>query len=245
VSGEAHSVKRHLRVDAEGYDVQIRRFIPHYDEMIATGVEVLAALAPADAHVLDLGGGTGALSSAVLRGLPGARVTVLDVDPDMLAEARRRLADFGDRVSFHQASFLDRLPAADAVVASLALHHVHDLETKTALYRAIRDALSPGGVLLNLDAAVSEGARLNGLVFDRMAERMGDHGISDAQARVHFASWAEEDRYFPLDVELAALRDAGFDEVECFWRRGLSDWAKRRHLRPARHLTRVRASGCE
>jgi len=104
----------------------------------------------------------------------------------------------------------------------LALHHVHDLETKTALYRAIRDALSPGGVLLNLDAAVTEGARLRGLVFDRMAGRMGDHGISDVEARGHFASWAEEDRYFPLDAELGALREAGFDEVECFWRRGLS-----------------------
>jgi tRNA (cmo5U34)-methyltransferase len=222
VSDEAHSVKRHLRVDAEGYDVQIRRFIPHYDEMIATGVALLAALAPADAHVLDLGGGTGALSLAVLDGLPGARVTVLDVDPDMLAEARHRLTGFGDRVSFQQASFLDRLPVADAVVASLALHHVHDLETKTGLYRAIYDALSPRGVLLNLDAAVTEGARLNGLVFDRMAERMGDHGISEAEARGHFASWAQEDRYFPLDAELGALREAGFEEVECFWRRGLS-----------------------
>lgn len=222
MSGEAHSVKRHLRVDAEGYDVQIRRLIPHYDEMIATGVEVLAALAPADAHVLDLGGGTGALSWAVLDGLPGARVTVLDVDADMLAEARRRLAEFGDRVSFRQASFLDPLPAADAVVASLALHHVHDLETKTTLYRAIYDALSQRGVLLNLDAAVTEGARLNGLVFDRMAERMGHHGISELEAHEHFAAWAEEDRYFPLDAELGALREAGFDEVECFWRRGLS-----------------------
>jgi tRNA (cmo5U34)-methyltransferase len=221
VSGEAHSVKRHLRVDADEYDLQIRRFIPHYEEMIATGVEVLAALAPADGHILDLGGGTGALSSAVLAGLPNSRVTVLDVDADMLAEARRRLAEFGDRVSFEQASFLDPLPAADAVVASLALHHVHDLESKTALYRAILDALSAGGLLMNLDAAVSEGARLNGLVFDRMAIRMGDHGISDAEARDHFASWADEDRYFPLDAELAALREAGFDEVECVWRRGL------------------------
>lgn len=221
MSGEVHSVERHLRVDAEGYDAQIRRFIPHYDEMITTGVEVLAALAPADAHVVDLGGGTGALSSAVLDGLPGARVTVLDVDPLMLAEARRRLADFGDRASFRQASFLDRVPAADAVVASLALHHVHDLETKSALYQAIHDALPRGGVLLNLDAAVAEGARLNRLVFDRMAERMRDHGISDAEARGHFASWAEEDRYFPLEAELGALRAAGFDEVECFWRRGL------------------------
>lgn len=219
---ETHSVRRHLDVDADSYDVQIRRLIPHYDEMIETGVELLAALAPADAHVLDLGAGTGALTSAVLDGLPAARVTVLDVDADMLAEARRRLAGFADRVSFHEASFLDPLPAADAVVASLALHHVHDLDTKTALYRAIHDALSPGGVLLNLDAAVTDDTRLNRLVFDRMAARMADHGITDAEARHHFAAWAAEDRYFPLDAELGAMRAAGFDEVECFWRRGLS-----------------------
>jgi ubiquinone/menaquinone biosynthesis C-methylase UbiE len=220
-AGGTHSVKRHLRVSADDYDAQIRRFIPHYDEMITTGVEVLAALAPADGHVLDLGGGTGALSAAVLDGLPGVRVTVLDIDPDMLAEARRRLARFEERVLFHEGSFLDPLPGHDAVVASLALHHVHELQSKTALYRAIRGALSPGGVLLNLDAAVSEGARLNGLVFDRMSARMREHGIGDAEARGHFAAWADEDRYFPLDAELGALRQAGFDEVECFWRRGL------------------------
>jgi tRNA (cmo5U34)-methyltransferase len=219
---ETHSVKRHLDVDADGYDVEIRRLIPHYDELIATGVELLAALAPADGHVLDLGGGTGAFSSAVLDGLPGVRVTVLDVDADMLDEGRRRLARFGDRVGFHAGSFLDPLPAADAVVASLALHHVHDLRTKTELYRAIHDTLPPGGVLLNLDATVTGDARLRRLVFDRMAARMADHGITESEAHGHFAAWADEDRYFPLEAELGALREAGFEEVECFWRRELS-----------------------
>ncbi|HEX6389053.1 MAG TPA: methyltransferase, partial [Solirubrobacteraceae bacterium] len=207
-------------VDAAGYDVQIHRFIPHYDEMIATGVELLAALVAPTAHVLDLGGGTGALSAAVLAGLPETRVTVLDVDADMLAEARERLAPFGERVGFQEGSFLDPLPPADAVVASLALHHVHDLGAKTELYRGIRAALAPGGVLVNLDAAVTEDDRLNALILDGWIAHMGTHGISEDEARAHIASWADEDRYFPLDAELAALRDAGFSEVECFWRRG-------------------------
>jgi len=216
----AHSVKRHLDVDADAYDVAIRRFIPYYDDMLATGVELLGALARPAAHVLDLGGGTGALSAAVLGALPEARVTVLDVDGAMLDEARRRLARFGDRVAFRQASFLDPLPAADAVTASLALHHVHDLDAKTDLYRAIHAALSAGGVFVNLDAAITEGPRLNALAFERWAARMAEHGIGDAEARGHFEAWADEDRYFPLDAELAALRRAGFAEVECFWRRG-------------------------
>lgn len=216
----AHSVKRHLDVDADAYDVEIRRFIPFYDDMLATGVELLATLAPAAAHVLDLGGGTGALSAAVLGGLPQARVTVLDVDVAMLDEARRRLAPFGDRVELREASFLDPLPAADAVTASLALHHVHEIGAKTGLYRAIHAALRPGGVFLNIDAAITEDPRLRALTFDRWAARMAEHGITDAEARGHFAAWAGEDRYFPLDEELAALRRAGFAEVECFWRRG-------------------------
>jgi tRNA (cmo5U34)-methyltransferase len=216
----AHSVKRHLDVDADAYDVEIRRFIPDYDDMLATGVELLAALAPPAAHVLDLGGGTGALSAAVLGGLPEARVTLLDVDRAMLGEARRRLARFGGRVELREASFLDPLPAADAVVASLALHHVHDLGAKTDLYRAIHAALAPGGVFLNLDAAITDGPRLNALTFERWAARMAEHGIAEAEAVGHFTAWAAEDRYFPLDEELAALRRAGFAEVECFWRRG-------------------------
>jgi tRNA (cmo5U34)-methyltransferase len=219
---ETHSVKRHLDVDAAGYDAQIHRFIPCYDDMLATGVELLGALVAPTARVLDLGGGTGALSQAVLEGLPQARVTLLDVDTEMLGEARRRLGRFGDRVEFREGSFLAPLPETDAVVASLALHHVHDLEQKTGLYRAIHAALTPGGVLLNLDAAVTEDHRLNALIFDRWVAHMGEHGITAAEARGHIAAWADEDRYFPLDAELAALRRAGFAEVECFWRRGAS-----------------------
>ena len=215
---DRHSVELvDLRVDAEGYDAEIRRFIPHYDDMIATGVELLAALAPPDAHMRRSGGCTGALSLRRAYALPGVRVTVLSIDPEMLAEAQTPgLAVFGERVSFREGSFLDPLPDADAVVASLSLHHIHDLSAKSRLYRAIHDALVPGGPLLNLYAAVTEGPRLNRLVFDRMAAWMGDHGISDAEARGHFAAWAGEDRYFPLEAEIGALREAGFDEVECF-----------------------------
>src|ERR1051325_60021 len=140
-----HSVKRHLDVDSRAYDVEIRRFIPHYDDMLATGVDLLARLAPPDAHVLDLGGGTGALSAAVLRGLPEAHVTLLDVDRAMLDEAGGRLAPLGGAAAgsrpawgsgpaLRGATFSPRLPAPGPAVASLALHHVRDLGAKTELY---------------------------------------------------------------------------------------------------------------
>jgi hypothetical protein len=71
-----------------------------------------AVIHPCDQHVrrcvallLDLGARTGALSAAVLGGLPRTRVTLLDVDAEMLDEARRRLAPFAERVRFREASF--------------------------------------------------------------------------------------------------------------------------------------------
>jgi hypothetical protein len=51
---------------------------------------------------------------------------------------------------------------------------------------------------------------------------MGEHGIPDEEARGHFTAWSGEDRYFPLETELAAMREAGFAEVDCLWRRGSS-----------------------
>ena len=77
--------------------------------MLATGSSCWGALAPPTAHVLDLGGGTGALSAAVLEGLPQARVTLLDVDAAMLEEARGA-APFGDRVESARAPSSIRCP---------------------------------------------------------------------------------------------------------------------------------------
>ncbi len=176
---ETHSVKRHLDVDAPGYDVHIRPLIPHYDEMIETGVQLLAALAPPDGHVLDLGGGTGALSSAVLDALPGVRVTVLDVDADMLGEARRRLARFGVASRCRKAASWMRCRPPTLWSRLWRCTTSMTFRPRLRFTQAIYDTLSPGGVLVNLDAAVTEGARLSGIGFDRWAARMGDHGITD------------------------------------------------------------------
>ena len=41
-------------------------------------------------------------------------------------------------------------------------------------------------------------------------------GIEERRAYEHFEEWADEDTYFPLEDELAALREAGFD-ADCAW----------------------------
>jgi len=68
---------------------------------------------------------------------------VLDVDADMLGEARRRLARFGDRVSFHEGSFLDPLPPPTQWSLRSRSFTFLRARDEDALYRAIHDALTP------------------------------------------------------------------------------------------------------
>ena len=212
-----HSVSRHLRVEVDAYDEAIRRFIPGYEAMLDAAAAEIARVDPE--RVLDLGGGTGALSEAILVAAPRAVVELIDVDPEMLAVARERLVRFGSRARFTEASFDDPLPEADAVAASLALHHVPTMDEKRRLFVRIHDCLCPGGVFVNADATMPAELHARETVWRGWAAHLMSCGIPEERAYEHFAEWQEEDTYFPKEVEAAAMRAAGF-EVSAVWRDG-------------------------
>ncbi len=210
----SHSVRRHLRVAIHAYDATIRQFIPGYEEMLRTAAREMAPAAPG--RVLDLGAGTGALAEAILETSQSGTVELVDVDAEMLKQAETRLARFGSRARFTEASFLEPLPRCDGVAASLALHHIPELDAKRALYRRIHDTLEPGGVFVNADATMPAEPAARAATWRGWADHMISHGIEEQRAFEHFEEWSEEDTYFPLEDELAAVAAAGF-EAECVW----------------------------
>jgi tRNA (cmo5U34)-methyltransferase len=215
-----HRVAGHLGVQADEYDRTIRTFIPHYDRMLGTIVHWLGANIPADGYVVDLGAGTGALSQAILAGMPKARVQLVDVDPTMLEAAAARCSSHAERVDLRLGRFEDELPRCHAVVATLALHHVADHDEKRELYRAIHAVLEPGGLLVVGDLLIHpEGPERRQMLRDWYAHMSG-HGITEEEADGHFAQWAEEDFYVALVEELELVRTAGFPRPDCFWRDG-------------------------
>lgn len=206
-------VASHLGIKLSEYDSRIRTFIPHYEEML----DVAAAAIPARTRtIVDLGVGTGALSSRCLAAAPTARTVGIDLDPEILALAARRL---GGRATLTTGSFLRApLPTCDALVASFALHHVRTRAAKAALYRRIRAALRPGGLLLSVDCNPAVDRAVRRVQLDEWLTHLR-RAYTAARARAIFASWAQEDVYVPLDAEIALLRSAGF-RVELLWRRG-------------------------
>lgn len=215
----SHSVRRHLRVSIGEYDASIRRFIPGYEEMIREAATAVSAVSPR--LVLDLGAGTGALSAALLARPEVGVVELVDVDSEMLDQARIRLEPFGDRARFAVRSFHDPFPPNDAVAASLALHHVPSVEEKRVLYHRIFQSLPAGGVFVNADVTMPSQEPARSEAYRGWADHLVASGIDETRAWQHFAEWADEDTYFPLEVELGALEDAGF-RARCLWRRGVS-----------------------
>jgi ubiquinone/menaquinone biosynthesis C-methylase UbiE len=111
-------------------------------------------------EILEIGGGSGAMAYELLRRQPTARLTLADVDPNMLDAASRRLASFGDRArpTMSDATGLDEFAdqSFDTVCSWLMLHHT--IKWEAVLAESAR-VLRPGGTLAGYDLVDTPVAR--------------------------------------------------------------------------------------
>lgn len=212
------SVAAHLKIRLSEYDRRIRTFIPDYQEILAATAGAVGLSNRRAPVIVDLGIGTGALAARCLEVAPRARVYGIDEDPEMLAVAARRLGRKGGRHTFVAGDFA-RVPLlkCDAIVATLALHHVHSPKAKWKLYGRCYAALRSGGVLASGDAFLSRAPGLRRAEMRAWGAHMR-RWYSAREVRAFFAAWAREDRYLPLELEVQLLESAGF-RVDVPWRR--------------------------
>ncbi len=119
------------------------------DPQARWGAEVLARLRlQGDETVLDAGCGTGRVTEMLLARLPRGSVIALDQSPAMLAEARGRLARFGDQVTYVEADLEKPLPLGSQVDAILSTATFHWVMDHDALFANLAAVLRPGGWLV-------------------------------------------------------------------------------------------------
>jgi trans-aconitate 2-methyltransferase len=100
-----------------------------------------------DERVLDAGCGSGRVTERLLERLPRGHVVALDGSPQMIEEARQRLAASADRVEFIVADLTRPLPVnqVDGILSTATFHWVPDHD---ALFRNLAAVLRPGGQLV-------------------------------------------------------------------------------------------------
>jgi len=187
---------------------KVHRYLARADEFPhrAEGEGVLLEQVPAGARrILDLGTGDGRLLALLHRDRPEMLGVGLDFSEIMLAEARRRFAG-DERVELVKHDLAEPLPALgrfDAVVSSMAIHHLEH-ERKRALYGEVFGLLAPGGVFANFEHVASPTPRLHQAFFEAIDEPLENEDPSD--------------HLLDVETQLGWLREAGFDDVDCYWK---------------------------
>lgn len=185
------------------YDLQLERRMPQARPMLD---ELVMALPPCNGKmVLDLCAGSGRASAAVLAAYPTAQFVLLDSSAQRLEMAAQRLDAVKAGVSRTTQFLAKTVDAGDArltegsvdvVIACLAFHVIAEKPAHYARSPTVAAPVSKEQVYEQLFRAVWQTLRPGGhLVF---ADHVGQ---------------------LPLFKQLQALERAGFEHVDCAWRK--------------------------
>jgi SAM-dependent methyltransferase len=176
--------------------------VPHRTEGEQTLLELLP---PTIGRLLDIGTGDGRLLALVRTAHPGITAVGLDFSPTMLERARERFAEAAevDIVEHDLDAPLPDLGLFDVVVSSFAIHHVDDSRKRT-LYAEVFGCLLPGGVFANLEHVASPTDEIHAAFLEALGTAPADEDPSNILA--------------PVEPQLQWLREAGFGQVDCFWK---------------------------
>jgi len=211
------TIERTFQAEAEEWHALARRYQTRYDEMLA---ELAGRIRPPKgARILDLGCGSGILAEIVLDRFPDASVALLDFSSNMLEVAERRLRRFPGRATFFCQTF-EEMPSGpyDAVVSTLALHHLESGDEKRAQYARVLDSLTPGGCFWQGEYVISSSPEDTAANEAAWGDWLRSQGFAEEEVRQLHERVATNDRPAPLIDHLTWLQEVGFTRVDCTWR---------------------------
>lgn len=209
-------IKNQFNSDAKAYDSKRRIFIPCFDDYYINTTKFIASIIKEPSNVLDLGAGTGLLTSFWYKGFPNAHYVLDDISVEMLNMAKER---FDDATNFDYVTdnYNEALPKGDfdVIISALSIHHLDDVE-KQSLFKRIFDKLPKGGVFVNYDMFNSDTKEMT-----EKYNQYWENSVLNSQLPIsdieHWQKGRSIDRECSVNEEIAMLKSAGFENVNCLY----------------------------
>ena len=213
------NVKSHFEAEAQEFDRIILRLIPHYTTMVRLLVEAIPFEKSAPLRVVDLGCGTGTVAAKVLESFPNAHITCVDLAENMIAISQAKLKRY-PRVDYVVADFCSFSfdARSDAVISSLALHHLATNEDKRNFYWRIYESLNTGGVFYNADVVLASNDFLQDLYMSEWRRFMSGSISTDEIEGTWIAKYYQEDHPAKLMDQVSWMEEIGFTDVDVLWK---------------------------
>lgn len=210
------SVESQFNSIAQLYDKQRPSLIPCFSDFYGVAIDNLN-LSTASPEILDLGAGTGLFSEFVLQKYPNAKITLVDLSQKMLDIAQKRFSS-NENISIIQQDFTtfkgEKL--YDAVISSLAIHHLED-KAKADLYNTIFALLKSGGIFINAEQVAGESEYFSRLYDKEWRKKVEASDLSREEINASYER-IKLDKRSPVSTQIKWLKDAGFKEVDCLYK---------------------------
>lgn len=213
---DRNHVKAKFDQIARDYDDQRRKLIPCFDDFYRIPVSIAGATNDAP-RILDIGAGTGLLSSFMLEKYPHAKVTLIDLSENMLDVARSRFKNNPNITyvvdDYTQHEFDEPF---DLVISSLSIHHLTDIEKKN-LYAKIFSILKNNSLFINADQVLGSTPSIEALYKEDWKKKIEVSGLTKDELSAAYER-TKLDKMSPLEDQLNWLKNVGFSDVDCIYK---------------------------
>ncbi len=200
------------------YDQTRQQLVPCFDDFYETVLTLIPHQVSDEFSVLDLGAGTGLLSALVADSFPKARFQLYDISEKMMGQAQKLFSHQGARFQFIIGDYCEDKPfdQVDMVISALSIHHLPD-PAKQALFQKIFAALLPGGFFINADQVQGSTLAIEEKYQNLWFRQVRSSRIDEADF-VAALERKKEDRTATLENQLRWLKEAGFVDVNCWYK---------------------------
>ena len=207
----------HFEEEAKKYDEIILTLIPEYRHMVDVLVSILPFAKEQAFSVIDLGCGTGSVSRRIKDAFPNIQLTCVDIAKNMLDIAS---AKNGPDTILIQADFntFDFPQKYDAIVSSLALHHLETDEGKGIFYRKIYEALKGGGIFVNIDVVTGGDNALQKVYLKNWKDFMVKNTSVQEVENKWLPNYHAEDRPVSIMRHIGMLQKSGFGMIDVVYK---------------------------